>query len=408
MRPPRRRALALFACAGLGSGDAVLASGPAVSGVTAVADSAIDGASNPAGLTRIQHTEWDGEAIGIQAESTDDISTSGGRSQRVDNSSTLGIPAVYYAQPWSDRLGLGVSLSVPAGIGSNPGDDTIGRYLLEKWSLGCASLAPAVGYRVTDQLSLGLALNLNYAAYEYKAAVFNGPGQPDGEMKLSGSDFGVGFRVGALYELAPGTRFGLVYQNSTTSSFSDTPEFSGLSEARQAVLNRAGVLTRPVSLESRFPQAVIAGLYHEFPNRMSVTLDAAWVNFSQFGLTSATLGNTTLSTDNGRYQDMWAGTAGLRWPVNDRWSAQFGLAYVSSGVSDANRDFTLRLDRIWGAGAGATYHWKENQELAVDLTYYDLGDAPVSLGVPLVGSLSASYSTNYAIALKISYRWVRL
>ena len=127
-------------------------------------------------------------------------------------------------------------------------------------------------------------------------------------MKLSGSDFGVGFRVGALYELAPTTRFGLVYQNSTTSSFSDTPEFSGLSAARQAALDRAGVLTRRVSLESRFPQAVIAGLYHEFPNRMSVTLDAAWVNFSQFGLTSATLGNTMLSTDNGRYQDMWAGT----------------------------------------------------------------------------------------------------
>lgn len=128
-------------------------------------------------------------------------------------------------------------------------------------------------------------------------------------------------------------------------------------------------------------------MYHEFPNRMSVTLDAAWVNFSQFGLTSATLGNTTLSTDNGRYQDMWAGTVGLRWPVNDRWSTQFGLAYVSSGVSDANRDFTLRLDRIWGAGTGAIYHWENNRELAVDLTYYNLGDAPVSIGVPLVGSL---------------------
>ena len=149
MRWPRRPALALFACAALSSGDAVLAPGPAASGVTAVADSAIDGASNPAGLTRIQHAEWDGKVVGIQTESTDDSSTSGGRSQSVDNSSTLGIPAVYYAQRWSDRLGLGVSLSVPAGIGSNPGDATIGRYLLEKWSLGYASLAPAIGYRVS-------------------------------------------------------------------------------------------------------------------------------------------------------------------------------------------------------------------------------------------------------------------
>ena len=165
------------------------------------------------------------------------------------------------------------------------------------------------------------------------------------------------------------------------------------------------MLTQPVSLESRFPQIIIAGGYHEFTNHAAATLDVGWVNFSQFGLTQATVGNTSLATTNGRFQDMWMESAGLRWPVNARWDAQLGAAYLSSGVSDANRSFALRLDRIWGVGAGATYRWTRDRTLSVDLSYFNLGPAPVSVGVPGVGSLNASYSTNYAIALKVAYRW---
>jgi long-chain fatty acid transport protein len=315
---------------------------------------------------------------------------------------------VYYARPWNNRLTLGISLSVPAGIGSNPGDATIGRYLLEKWTLGYLSLAPAAGYRLNDRLSPGLALDLNYASYEYESAVLNGPGQPDGTMRLEDGDFGVGFTLGALYEPTPTTRFGLAYHSSTTSHFSSTPKFSGLTLQRQSVLDAAGALTRTVTLESRFPQALVAGTYHEFTNGASATLDVAWVNFSQFGLTQASVGDTSITTSNANYNDIWAGSGGLSWPLGGAWTAKVGMAYATSGISDANRTSALRLDRIWGVGAGATYRWTKEKSVEVSLSYYDLGDAPVSVSVAGIGSLSAAYSTNYAIGLNISFRWERL
>jgi long-subunit fatty acid transport protein len=84
------------------------------------------------------------------------------------------------------------------------------------------------------------------------------------------------------------------------------------------------------------------------------------------------------------------------------------MAYATSGISDANRTSALRLDRIWGVGAGATYRWTKEKSVEVSLSYYDLGDAPVSVSVAGIGSLSAAYSTNYAIGLNISFRWERL
>jgi hypothetical protein len=43
----------------------------------------------------------------------------------------------------------------------------------------------------------------------------------------------------------------------------------------------------------------------------------------------------------------------------------------------------------------------------MNITYYDLGSAPVSTNIPLVGTLSGAFSTNYAIGVDLTLRWIR-
>jgi long-chain fatty acid transport protein len=386
---------------------AVAADGPAMTGLIASADDAVTAATNPAGLTRLHQAEWVG---GIQTFYTaSDFSTtvqSVGGSSSSSSSSSLAIPALYYARPMNADITLGASLTVPSGLGSNPGDKTPARYLLEKWSLGYASLTPAAGFRVNEQFSFGVGVNLNYALYDYQTAVFNGPGQPDGKMELRDSSFGVGFQLGALYELTPMTRFGLTYASATTSSFSSTPELSGLSSQREALLP-VGIRNSEVKLESKFPQHVGAGAWHEFADGKSATLDVIWVNFSQFGLASATLGGQSIEVNNQRYNDIWAASAGMKWPVDEKWTLRFGAAYASSGVDTENRSFSLRLDRVIAGGVGTEYRWGKDRVVGVNLTYYDLGSAPVNASIPLVGTLSGNFTTNYAIGLDLTLRWIR-
>ena len=45
--------------------------------------------------------------------------------------------------------------------------------------------------------------------------------------------------------------------------------------------------------------------------------------------------------------------------------------------------------------------------VGVNLTYYNLGSAPVSTTIPLLGTLSGEYSSNYAIELDLTLRWIR-
>jgi long-chain fatty acid transport protein len=378
-----------------------------MSGLFATADDAETAATNPAGLTRLHEAEWVGgiSAFYTASDFTTTAQSTGGSSSNSSNGS-LAIPSLYYARPINSNLTFGISLTVPSGLGSDPGDSTPGRYLLEKWTLGYVSLTPAAGYRLNDALSFGIGLNLNYALYDYQTAVFNGPGQPDGKMELRDGNFGAGYQLGLLYELSSTTRFGLTYNSSTTSSFSSTPELSGLTPQREALLP-VGLRSSPVTLESEFPQRVGVGGWHEFADGKSTTLDVIWVNFNRFGLSSATLGGNSIEVKNSRYNNIWGATAGFNWPLDEKWTLRFGAAYASSGVDSENRSFALRLDRIWGAGAGTQYRWSKNRVVGVNLTYYNLGSAPVSTTIPLLGTLSGEYSSNYAIELDLTLRWIR-
>jgi len=370
-----------FLGAGLGASAAALAVGPAFSGLFANANDAIEANSNPAALTRIEHPEWEGELLAFATPSNEQYDATIGAqhfSASSQNTGSFAIPGVYYAKPWNERLGVGLSLYVPSGLGSDPGSDSIGRYLLEKWSLGLVSLSPAVGYRIDDKLSVGFAVNLNYTLYDYQAAVFNGPGQADGTMELKGGAFGAGFSAGLLYEQSPDTRYGLSYRSATSSTLNATPSLSGLTPQREQILAAAGFRNISVKMTSRFPQLVGAGAWHRFENGATASLDVSWIDFRQFGLTQLTLGNVSVQTDIDRCQATWMSTAGSDWPIDERWTAQFGAIYVTPPVSDQNRSLLLQLDRIWGLGAGAKYRWGGDKTLTANLNFYNLVRHPVN------------------------------
>jgi len=136
-------------------------------------------------------------------------------------------------------------------------------------------------------------------------------------------------------------------------------------------------------------------------------VDVAWIDFSQYGLTSAAVGDTSIEVQDKKYDDIWAVSAGFSWPVDDQWTMRVSAAYASAGIDDQNRSFAFRLDRVAGAGVGAQYQWDKDRLVGVNLTYYDLGDVRIEQNVPLVGTLSSEYSSNYALGLDFSIRWLR-
>ena len=115
----------------------------------------------------------------------------------------------------SDRWSAGLYLGALTGAGLDYNADWTGRYQATRVDMLLATLAPTLGYRLTDRLSVGLSLQFWYSELTQKLKVLTPlPAQPDGRAKLDGDDTGVAYTLGAMYELSDRTRFGLMYQST--------------------------------------------------------------------------------------------------------------------------------------------------------------------------------------------------
>jgi len=379
------------------SGIASANTGPVQTGLVAKADNAVTAATNPAGLTRIERPEWLGQLVAFYSESTfERTADESGLSDSTESTSTLVAPLIYYARPLGEKWSFGASVTA-VGLGEDVGGEGPGRYLVDEWATAILSAAAATGYRVNDKLSLGAAARLNYTYYYFKSAIFNGPGNPDGSLEIESSDISFVPQLGLLYEFSDQTRVGVNWTGEDNPSLSDTPEVSGAPD----------VMPEEISIETTTPQSLAFGAWQEFENGWSLSLDIAWLEFSEFGISQIYVSNDEIVTLEQDFEDIWLGTFGVNYAVNDRWTAKAGILYSTQFIKDANRTQNLKLDRMFGVGVGTEYHWKDNRTVGLNLNYYDFGDAPVQTEIPGFGSFSGKYTQRYTLGLDFTFRWRR-
>ena len=381
--------------------------GPAFSGITANADSAETTVNNPAGMTRLKEGSFYGNPMVIYTKSETEINEgSTGRKSSSTDDSWIAMPGFFYATPVGDRWAVGVGPYAAMGIGSSYADNWPGRYFVQEWSLNFVGIVPSVAYRVNSKLSLGVSLPLMYSRCSLEKAVSNlQPGVSDGKFEVDTDGFGVGVNFGVLYELTANTRFGLVYRSKVSMSHEGDPEVSGLTPARMDLLNRFGALNREISFDTSIPQSVFVGMYHDFQNKWSFSLDFLWMDFSDWGFENVEIGDSQITPRPGNYKDIWGVSLGANYELTPVWTVKGGVFYVSSALDKEDRTAFMRLDEMWGVGLGVEYKYREKRSIGLDVTYIDLGDGEFSQNVPGVGNISGKYTDNYALMFGISTKW---
>lgn len=380
--------------------------GPAFTGVAATADTAETAASNPAGMARLEKPSFYGSPMVIFTASETEFDSQNLGSGSVESNSVIFVPGFYYVRPLNDKWAIGIGPGGASGLGASYGDDWAGRYLLDEWSLVFAGIAPSVSYRVNEKLSLGASVPLTYSKFSLSKSVFNGPSENDGRMEFDADGFGVGVSIGVLYEFDEFNRVGLTYNSPVTIKQEGRPEFSGLTPAREAVLDAAGVLDQEVTMDSTRPQFVVAGYFHDFGNGWSATVDGIWLDYSEMGVSDIVLGTNTLSLQGSSYQDVWGCSLGAQWRYDAAWTYKVGAGYLSAPLKEEDRTVFSRAGETFVAGAGVEYTTRTGRVYGLDVSYLQFSDGRFSVkNAPGAGDISGEYSTNYGIAVGFSTQW---
>ncbi|MGB5750397.1 MAG: outer membrane protein transport protein [Desulfobacterales bacterium] len=384
--------------------------GAAAAGWSARAQDAATVFTNPAGMTRLKNSEL---LVGVQplylhAQFSPDADTTTSGSDG-DASAWLPAGGLYYVHNLMPKLKIGVSAVGYFGLGLEYENDWVGRYYVQEIKLQAVGIQPAVAYRVTDWLSLGVGVVALYGVLEEKAAVKNiGPNRPDGRLKIEDSDWTYQVNLGVLTEPRKGTRFGLTYLSEGDLEFKDQPDFGNLGPGLETALRAKGLLDADIKVEFTMPQAIMFSAYQELTDHLALMGNLGWQDWSEFGQVgvAVTSEDTSSLTIDRNYKDTWHVAVGAQYRVAEPWLLTAGVAYDSSMVDDEDRTPDLPLGEMWRFGLGARCDWSKKLALGVGYTFLWSGDLDMDVNRgPLAGRVSGTYENTSMNFINFYLNW---
>ncbi len=347
---------------------------------------------NPAGMTRLDGNEVSvgagvlyGDTKFDQDPSTPFAGGNGG-----DQAGLAPILGSHGVLSVTDDLKFGMSVFSISGAALDPDDGWTGRYQLREIELLTLSFNPSAAYRLNDRLSVAAGFIATYADIDFQLAA---PIGGAGNVEIEGDDWAFGFNLGALFELSPRTRVGIIYVSEIE------PEFSGDLEI---TTGGSPSFSAPSTLKFTYPQLVRVGAYHELNDQWALLGTVGWEDWSAFDsfTVATTVGAGSIPTG---WEDTYHFSGGVHYRLNDDWLLQTGITYDTSPVSSSDRTADLPIDRQNRVAVGAQYQLSERMNVGGAFEYIDLGDAKINDPSALVGD----YQDNrlFILAFNLGYTY---
>lgn len=338
--------------------------GRALSGGAAAGDDPSTIYFNPAAMTQLEGIQLSGGASALLASAHQ---TNRGTYRSVPGSavrvpvqgndggnpfdSVIPVPSFYASAQVTDRLWLGLGVNAPFGLKLGYDDGFFGRYDSLYTDLKTYNIQPSAAYKLTDNLSIGGGVDVQYVKAELTNALPQlSPLAPsDGFARLKGNDWSVGWNAGLFYTTGD-TNFGIHYRSGINHRLAGTQSVSGLI-GPIAAGNGDFAATAPLDL----PDIVTVSMMHKLTPRLRAMLTGKWYNWSKFkgiAVTSAT-GTTNKELD---YRDSYSFSAGGEYDVSPALTLRAGTMFDRTPTNPQH--LTTRVpdgDRVWLTG-GATFN----------------------------------------------------
>ncbi len=301
------------------------------------------------------------------------------------------MPYLNYGEPLGDWGAVGVDLKVPFGLGTdfenNPqqlGYDTATLIALTR-------LSPSLALRLSDQWSVGFALNAGMAQFQYKAPLAVGgvclPVYTDNEAL----GFGVGGSLGVMWK--PG--------NDWTLGANWTSALKAHLEGDSKIMRGPLQIRDDFDTSFVFPSRFDFGATKQVNAHLVLGTDYHFWNYSK------TPNDIVLQFENLHisksqllaWKDGWGCRIGAAWKVNSGWTLRAGLGYLSQSIPDKTMSTLTPDSPGFGVGAGVSH--KFTDFLAVDASITRGGGSNrVDHGMWGPGKYSAEVTT---VALSVNF-----
>ena len=281
---------------------------------------------NPAGLTQLDGTNFSGGGYVV----VPDYKFEGAAGSATMHQLSL-LPHVYAETDFgleSLRFGLGVNNVF--GLHEDYRHTGPLETVFTRGHLYLINVEPTIAYKVNDNLSIGVGLNVYYGSLDLEHKQPLGPPPiPLGNFRFHGTDTAAGASPGLMWK---------VDERNTLAAFYHSPftlDVSGRADVTGRHIPTIGPSHSSASIE--LPQIAGIGYAIRPVDPLKLEADVVWSNWSTLKQIRLESTNRAFngSTIPELYHDTWSFRFGTQYDITRNWTIRGGYAYGTSAVPEA-------------------------------------------------------------------------
>lgn len=282
---------------------------------------------NPAGLTQVPGTQFSAGLYYLQPMWRLDADSGAVEHMNLPT----WIPHFYASSDFGlENWRFGIGVNNPFGINEDWGDTGTLRTIVDEAQLMVINIAPTVAYKVNDNLSLGVALNVYAASAVLTRNVVLAPAPfPEGEFHFRGNAYAFGFTPGVLWKINEQHSIGAYYRSAFNL------DFKGKAKVDVAGMHAAGPSDTDAMLD--FPQSIGGGYAFRPIPQWKIEADVIWTDWHT--LTSLRFESDDPNFDGQAIPADWRSgftyRLGTEYQLDENWFLRAGYAYSQNSVPNS-------------------------------------------------------------------------
>lgn len=292
---------------------------------------------------------------------------------------TQAIPHGYISHQLNDSMWVGLAMTVPFGMGTEYDDN---------WDWGNRGISaevltfdfnPNVAWKVSDKLSIGAGMSIQYAAADLKMRHDLEKGAPQYgsfDSEIDADSIAWGFNVGLMWSPLENLRFGLSYRSKVSHHADGDLTLDNLNDPYNQVGSKWPYLSgsHDASASLSTPAWAMATAAWDVNDLLSLYATFRWTDWSSFDeltIDGGSIGGEALGdTITNKWQDTYLVSVGADLRFTNWWTFRAGIGYETSVIDNPRYRTTIipDADRWWFA-LGSSFKATDNMQIDVSAAW---------------------------------------
>lgn len=268
---------------------------------------------------------------------------------------TQAIPHGYISHQLTDSMWIGLAMTVPFGMGTEYDDNWPLAYKGISAEVLTFDFNPNVAWKVSDKLSLGAGMSIQYAAADLKMGKEKGV-----TSEIDADSMAWGFNVGLMWSPLENLRFGLSYRSRINHNADGDLEVT---------MPGMGVTTLDATATISTPAWAMATAAWDVNDLLSLYATFRWTDWSSFDELQIESSIPSQPIVN-KWQDTYLFSVGADLRFTNWWTFRAGIGYETSPIDDPQYRTAIipDADRWWFA-LGSSFKATENMQIDVSAAW---------------------------------------